>query len=357
MKRRELRAKAALLGLEHPHSEIFLATLENLPEITAVSLWDPDPAVLRRFASRSGKVTQATSDLDGVLGRPDIDLALVCVRTDQAASLAHRVLLAGKHLLAEKPVGIDSSEIESLRSFAAQAGLVASVLYSRRAHPCAIAARRWVESGAIGPLLSLETRFLTTQVRFRRPDSWLFRRATSGGGILLWLGCHCLDLLHFITGDDVAEVGAKLAIRSDEAIDVEDTAALVLRFQSGAIGTFNAGYSLAFSGQGYANMAGYDSYLGINGRSGRIVWPDLDPHLVIESTPAAGGPARREETFDYPKSTSYGGRGGEDFFRQFIAACRGEGAPPTTLADAVRTARIIEAARQSSDTGRFVRIP
>jgi predicted dehydrogenase len=349
--------KAALLGLTHPHSRILLATLENLAEITAIVLWDADPIIAARPAfPASRKVTQITSDLYAVLAQPDLVFAIVCVRNDQATALSHLVLAAGIHLLAEKPVGLTSAEILGLQYAATEAGLVAGVLYTRRAHPCVVAARQLAQSGAIGPLLSLESRFLTTQVRFRQPDSWLFRRSQAGGGVLLWLGCHCLDLLYHISGDEIAEVGALLATRSGEAIDVDDAVALALRFRSGAIGTFHAGYTLAYSGEGYVNAAGYDSYLGFNGRNGRIVWPDLTPRLQIETAPAPNQSPAREQIFDLPASTSYGGRSGEDFFRQFFAAMHGRSAPPTTLADAVRTARLIEAAEESSSTRRFVRV-
>lgn len=349
--------KAAILGLSHPHAGILLKTLENLPEITSVTLWDADPAVAAKPAlPASPKSAPPTTDLDAVLAQPDLAFAIVCLRTDQSAAICQRVLAAGKHLLAEKPVGLTSGEISRLQAAADRAGLVASVLYTRRAHPCAVAARRIVQTGALGPLLTLESRFLTTQVKFRDPGSWLFRRAQAGGGILLWLGCHCLDLMQHISGDEITAVGAMLATRSGEAIDVEDLAALTLRFRSGAIGTFHAGYTLAYSGSGYVNLAGYDSYLGFNGRAGRIVWPDLNPRLLVESPPAPGQSPAREETFTLPASTSYGGSGGEDFFRQFFAAMQGRGAPPTTLADAVRTARIIEAAEESARSGRFVGI-
>ena len=200
-------------------------------------------------------------------------------------------------------------------------------------------------------LLSIEARFLATQVRFRDPRSWLFRRRESGGGILLWLGCHYLDLLQHVSGDEITGVAARLAIRSGERIAVEDTAALTLEFRSGAIGTFHAGYSLAFSGSGYLNAGGYDAYLALNGRAGRLVWPSVAPRLQLE-LPAA----RRTQTFRLRETTSYGGAAGEVFIRQFIAAVRGRGAPPTTLADAWRTARLIEATETSARTGRFVRL-
>ena len=103
-------------------------------------------------------------------------------------------------------------------------------------------------------------------------------------------------------------------------------------------------------------MAGYDSYLAFNGREGRIVWPDLTPRLQIESRAPAGASPARDEVFAMPPSTSYGGMVGDLFFRRFFAAMGGAGRPPTTLADAVRTARLIEAAEQSAREGRLVRI-
>lgn len=349
--------KVALLGLTHPHAGILLTTLENLPEITSVHLWDADPAVVARpDLPASRKVTRTTTDLDSILAQPDLVFAVVCVRHDQAAALGKRVVAAGKHLMAEKPVGLTSAEILSLQHAAASAKVVASVLYTRRSHPCVTAARKLAQSGIIGPLLTAESRFLTTQVKFRNPKSWLFQRRYAGGGMLLWLGCHCLDLLHYISGDEIAEVGAMLAIRSGEAIDVEDCAVLTLKFRSGAVGTFHAAYTMAYSGEGYVNSSGYDSYLGFNGRAGRIVWPDMDPRLVIESPPGPNRPAHREESYVITPSTSYGGTGGEDFFRQFIAATQGKGPPPTTLEDALRTARIIEAAAESSADGRIVTV-
>ncbi len=349
--------KAAILGLSHPHSALLLTTLENMPEITSVFLWDEDARLVAATSlARKPKVALTTADLDRVLGEADLKFAIVCVRHDRAAEIAHRVIAAGIHLMAEKPAALNSTEIISLQAAAAKKSIVASVLYARRAHPCVVAARKMLEAKSLGQITSVESRFLTTQVRFRNPKHWLFQRKQSGGGILLWLGCHCLDLLHYIPDDEVTEVAGFLTTASGEAIDVEDTAALSLRFRSGAIGTFHASYSLAFSGQGYANAKGYDSYLSFNGRQGRVTWPSLDPLLQIEAPPLQDQSAIRQETFALPDSTSYGGLLGEVFLRWFIAATQGRAKPPATLADALRTSRVIEAAELSAQTGKFVKV-
>lgn len=349
--------RVALLGLSHPHSDILLTTFENMPEITSVVLWDADPvlAAKTKLAQRP-KVTLTTANLDQALSQPNLQFALVCVRHDLAADVAQRVIAAGIHLLSEKPTALTSAQILSIQDAAEKKGVVASVLYARRAHPCMVVARKMLREGTIGKLTSMDSRFLTTQIRFRNPKHWLFQRQYSGGGILLWLGCHCLDLLHHVPGDEITEVSGFLATQSGESIDVEDTATLALKFRSGAIGSFHASYSLAFSGQGYVNAKGYDSYLAFNGRQGRIVWPNLDPQLQIEAPPQEGQPAIREQSFTLPDSKSYGGVFGEVFIRWFIAATQGRAAPPATLADALRTARVIEAAELSSQTGRAVSV-
>ena len=349
--------RAALLGRIHPHSPLLLATLERLPEVTAIDRWDEAPGNPQAPAfAAARKPGRTTGSLEEILAQKDLAFAVVCVRSDLADAVARRVLEAGRHLLAEKPVALAPSAILDLHHAARRAGVVASVLYTRRFHPCMEAARQLVQSGAIGPLLAMEARFLTTQVQFRDPTSWLFRRDQAGGGIVSWLGCHCLDLLHHVSGDEVTEVGATYATLSGAAIDVEDQASLSLRFRSGAVGSFLAGYTLAFSGAGYANLAGYDSYLAFHGLRGRVVWPDLEPRLVIETAPAPGQSPRREEKFDLPDSPTYGGAAGDAFFRRFFAALRGEAAPPTTLADAARTARIVAAAAESASHRQFVRI-
>ncbi len=151
--------------------------------------------------------------------------------------------------------------------------------------------------------------------------------AQSGGGILSWLGCHYIDMIRYVTGDEVVAVSAEVATRSGEAIDVEDVAILSLRFRSGAVGSLHAGYMLALSGSGYHNKAGYDTYGGFSGQLGRITWssPSSPSKITAESIHPAWASAP-QRVFDMPpaESPAYGGVSGRHFMRGFIRAGRGE---------------------------------
>ena len=198
-----------------------------------------------------------------------------------------------------------------------------------------------------------------TRVAARNPANWLFNNAYAGGGILSWLGCHYIDMIRYVTGDEIVAVSAEVATRSGEAIDVEDVAILSLRFRSGAVGSLHAGYMMALSGGGYHNKAGYDTYGGFNGQLGRITWssPSSPTKISAESIHPAWASAP-QRTFDLPlaESPAYGGVSGENFMRGFIQAAQGQGEAWTSGSDALQVARIVDAAYESSRTGRRIEI-
>jgi predicted dehydrogenase len=347
---------AALLGLTHPHALAHLRTLQALPEVECILLWDEDDQALAAARHAHGqKIAQCYTDLDALLARGDVRFAIVCVPTEASPNVCLRALAAGVHLLSEKPIGASAAEVERVVAAAERAGLRLGVCYQNRYHPIAQQARDLVSQGLIGPLVSIEMRMLTTQVRFRDPAGWLFR-ASAGGGILSWLGCHELDLMRYIVGDEIVSVAAEVATRSGESIEVEDVAALALRFRSGAVGTLHMAYALALHGGGYHNLAGYDTYTSFCGRAGRLYWAHGDARLHAESIhPSWASAPTRQFSFAPPASPAYGGAHGEAFARDFIRSIAA-GRPPATGRDALQVARIVEAAYASSRDGRRVAV-
>ncbi len=266
---------------------------------------------------------------------------------------------AGKHVMAEKPVGRNAAETKAVVEAAKEARRNLGVCYQNRANAVIQEARRIVAAGALGPLMTVEMRMITTAVRFRKPETWMFSKEKAGGGMLTWLGCHYIDLLRYMTGDEIVSVQAEVATRSGENIDVEDVAVLSMRLKSGAVASLHVGYILALSGSGYQNPAGYDTYIGLNGRLGRIHWsaPGAPADLKVETVhPDWAGAPQWSSQYVAGASPSYGGKSGEAFMRRFIAASQAGQPAWATGEDALMVARVVDAAYESSRTGKRVEI-
>src|SRR5437763_2235127 len=92
----------AMVGLSHPHSQMYLETLEALDEVAGVVLVDDDGALARATAERVVRAVGASADLAAALARPDVTHALVALPDDRAPAALVRAIEAGKGVLTEK---------------------------------------------------------------------------------------------------------------------------------------------------------------------------------------------------------------------------------------------------------------
>lgn len=351
---------AALLGVEHPHSLAHLRTLQQLPEVDRIYLWDSNAEALARVSKElPDKVAGTFTDLDELLAKDELYFVIAALRNDLGKEIFIRCLQAGKHLMAEKPVGRNAAETSEVVAAAKKAGRVLGVCYQNRANAVIGEARRIVAAGALGPLMTVEMRMITTAVRFRNPQHWLFNKEKAGGGMLSWLGCHYIDLMRYITQDEIVSVQAETATRSGEDIEVEDVAVLSMRLKSGAVASLHVGYLLALSGGGYQNPAGYDTYIGINGQLGRVHWsaPGAPTELRVETVhPDWAGAPQWSSHYVAGASPAYGGKSGEAFMRRFLESAQFGTPAWTSGEDALQVARVVDAAYESSRTGQRITI-
>ena len=353
--------KVALLGAGEPHFEAHLRTLQVLPEVTSIIVWGHNLASLESIqASQPDKVTEFVTDLAVLLQQAAIAFAIVTVPNDQKPEICTQLLAAGIHLMVEKPIANTAAEVTKIVEQAEQLNLALGTCYQNRYMPPILKARDLISEGIIGPLMSIEMRILTTQPRFRNPNHWLFDQAQAGGGILAWLGCHYLDLLGFISGDEIVSVSAEVATGSGAQIDVEDIAVVSFRMRSGALGSLHAGYTLTLESNIPSVIAPkYDTYIAFNGCEGRIFWSmdDRPIELHVETVhPEWASSPKQTYRFTIADSPAYGGVSGEAFVRDFIRATQGQGQPPASGRDALQVARLIDAAYKSSREGRRIKI-
>jgi predicted dehydrogenase len=354
---RHLDTTVVLDGLTHPHTEMYLETLEALDEVSGIVLVDPDEAARRASAQHSRKIQGAYADLQVALQQPAVSHVLVALPNDRTPAALVQAIEAGKSVLTEKPGARSAAEFEPVLAALQRRPVPFTVAYLNRGAAPIGQARELYRAGAIGRLMSVELRMVTTQVGMRNPDSWLFRRDVVGGGILTWLACHWLDALRFVTGEDIVRVQAEIATLGGEAIDVEDTAVVAFRTSGGAIGSLHAGYLLALGNPGY-RAAGHDITLILRGSAGLIQYAGgrQESPLVLESlAPGWRAASRRTYQFTATPSPGYGGVAGLDFFRAFLAARPGDPSPADAV-DALRVLEVLDAIYAAAAEGHAVEV-
>ncbi len=195
---------------------------------------------------------------------------------------------------------------------------------------------------------------VTTQVRLRDPRHWLFQREVAGGGILSWLGCHMLDLLRYVTGEEITSVTAQIANTGAEKIDVEDTAAVTFRTSGGAIGSLHTGYVLAI-GQDGNRGANKDMTVELRGSQGAMSYR-FGGQLVLETTaPAWRDAISRKFDFTLPSIPGYGGMHGLRFARDVFSASPLV-PPPAGPVDALRVLEVLDAIYEADRSGTTVKV-
>ena len=346
-----------LNGLTHPHAEMYLETLEALDQVSGIVLVDPDADARAASAQKTHKSRAAYAELGAALEHPGVTHALVALPNDRTPAALVQVIEAGIGVFTEKPGARSAAEFEPVLAALQRRRVPFAVAYQNRGAPAIQQGRELYRAGAIGRLVSVELRMVTTRVGMRDPGSWLFRREIAGGGILAWLACHWLDALRFVTGQDIVRVQTELATLSDEAIDVEDIAVVAFRTSAGALGSLHCGYLLAIGNPGY-RAAGHDISFILRGSDGVIQYAGgrQESPLVLESlAPRWRAASRRTYQFTPTPSPGYGGLAGLDFFRQFLAARSGD-ATPADAVDALRVLEVLDAMYAAAAAGHAVEV-
>ena len=267
-------------GVIGPRHARAVAALENA-ELVACTDIVPERAT--RYGEEHG--CAAEPDLAHLLAREDIDVVSICVPSGLHAEVAVQVAAAGKHLIVEKPIDISLEAADAMIAAANNAGVKLTVISQHRFDPGLVELHKMLEAGALGRLLvgDSKVKWYRSQAYYDSGD-WRGTWKLDGGGALMNQGVHYTDLLRWCMGP-VAEVRAICATANHD-IEVEDVAAAVIRFTSGAVGTLEASTAI---------FPGFSERLEISGTEGTVVIED--GQIVV-----------RELVADHGELGSYGTR-------------------------------------------------
>jgi predicted dehydrogenase len=265
--------------------------------------------------------------LDAMLSDPEIDIVHLATPNLLHHPHAKAALLAGKHVVCEKPLAMTTAESAELVTLAAEKRLVNAVNFNIRMYPMVQQARSMVQNGEIGDLFILQGSYLQDWLLF--PTDWNWRLEPDLGGTLRAvgdIGSHWLDLMTFITGLRVTEVYADFntfhktrkkpakpvetftgkmlqpADYIDQPIYTEDYATIMLHYENGVSGVVTV--AQVCSGRKnriFFEISGSKSSLVWDGERPNELWIGhrTAPNQLLMKDPSLLAPEARE-TAAYP---------------------------------------------------------
>ncbi|SHF11949.1 Gfo/Idh/MocA family protein [Streptoalloteichus hindustanus] len=323
------------------HAEVLAAH----PRAQLVAVCDLDQRAAQELAGRFA-VPTVTDDLDRVLADDRVGLVVVTTPNALHADQAARALRAGRHVLVEKPLALTPDEIHGLLRLATERGLVLAHGSNFVQSPKFRRVRELVaDAEAFGtPHLA------RVVVRNAGPDSgWCLDPALAGGGVLLDLGCHAVEICRWLLGG--AEVRAVTArsqrVRRPDG-PVEDQAVLLLEFADGALGQCDISWACP-GGEEITTEV-----LGTTGRAGADLWTGMGVDAFSERGFASvwepnKGWVRPE--WEWVRASGYVHQD-----HAVVEAVLDSVPLPHSPAEAWVSSRILAAAEESAATGRTVEL-
>ena len=245
-------------------------------------------AVVDVVPARSAELAASTGarpyeSLSGALAAEEIDVVVVCTPTGLHGPVAIEALEAGKHVIIEKPAEVTVARTDEIIRARDKAGTLVTVISQHRFDPSTEQTLAAIAAGEFGRVSSgiAAIDWWRGQSYYDSGD-WRGTWELDGGGALMNQGVHTVDLLVAALGRPV-EVFAYTGTLAHERIEVEDVAAGVVRFESGALGVLHATTSA---------YPGLSARLQVHGDRGSAVI-DNDALAFFHSTPAGAEPEER----------------------------------------------------------------
>ncbi len=232
----------------------------NNPNVELYALCDIDEEKLKKKGEKFG-VERLFTNVDEMLALEEIDAVSVCTWNAAHKDCTIKALKAKKHVLCEKPMAMNKEEAEEMKKVAESNGVLLMIGFVRRHGNDTKVLKEFIDNGDLGEIYYAKTKYIR---RNGCPGGWFGNKELSGGGPLIDLGVHTIDLIKYLMGNPkpvsvYAATFDKLGKREDkingggyvsetknveEIFNVEDLAVATIRFDNGAILTVETSFSL-----------------------------------------------------------------------------------------------------------------
>jgi len=344
-----------ILGLSHLHPRGYMSLFQAIPEAQVIAAADANPAVLSGFVKDFPM--RGYAGWRELLEKEKLDLAVIFLPHADCPEAAVACVERGAHVVVEKPMAAGAAGVRRMIAAAEKAGVILSTPYVWRYHPVAREIKKLIEEGVAGRIVGCEGRYAAGRPsRYIEGNAaWMLEKARSGGGPMLNLGVHWIDLYRWLLADEVVEVIGK-TVRVNLEYDIEDNCFALLTFSRGPLLALDISYTVPDS-----FPFGRDLYLALRGTNGRLSWsPSLEGAkerlFVCSDSGEHSRPARQHLDFELPPQPGYGGVMGLRFLSDLLGSIRTGKPPAITGQDGLKALEVVEAIYRSAESGRSVKV-
>ncbi len=186
------------------------------------------------------KVPKFTDNINECVNDPEVDAVIIALSNDMHLESVLACTAAGKHVLCTKPLGRNAREALQMLHAVEKANVTGGYLEDLVYSPKSLKSLATIQSGAIGEVIWTKSR----ETHPGPHSDWFWNKEKSGGGAIIDLGCHCVELCRNYIGKNIKPVEVMCwADTRVHPIEAEDNAIGLVKYENGAIGQFEVSWS------------------------------------------------------------------------------------------------------------------
>lgn len=338
---------------------VHLPGYARLKDVELVAVCDIEEAKLQRAVEKY-QVPNTFTDYNEMLKMKDLDAVTIATPNYLHAPVAIAALNAGKHVLCEKPLSIKAEYAQQMVDAANKAGKLFMIGVNRRYEERSQQLKKMIQSGELGKVYAANTGWLRRRgVPYW--GGWFMEKAKSGGGPLIDLGVHMLDLTWWLLGtpkpisvtgstyheienftitewdiNDPVLIGAMAVDTKNIVYDIEDSAFALIKFEGGITITLAASWAL--------NTEREITFLDLYGSKGGARWNPLTIYTEKDNNLANLEIKTQERHSHFVE------------IEHFVDCVRNGKEPLSPAREAVEIMKILDAIYKSAETGSEIKL-
>ena len=326
-------------------SDFYMAGLREVPGTRAVANYSRSAERAAAFGARHGIPTQHTEIAD-LCADPEVQLVIIALPNHLHLEAVRLAAAAGKGIICTKPLARTGAEAAEIVRIVRDAGVMHGYAETEVFSPDVMKAREMIESGAIGDVLSVRAR----EAHSGPHAEHFWNAEQAGGGALLDMGCHTVEVARYFFGKDVPVTHAfawGATLTHGDKTTGEDNAVAMLKFANGGISITEASWS-AKGGMELRNE--------VMGTEGRLITDSTNTSVWGFIGKPAGylmEKADADTGFVYPIPDEARHYGYHEELRHFVECFLTGAEPRETFADGYVVNVILDACYRSMQTGRW----